>query len=58
MKWIVPAVVCHDMPGAPSLSNIKQVQHSKIPYAMYGHSMTMVSAWENVEISTKIMHLM
>ena len=53
MKWIVPAVVSHDMPGAPSLSNIKQVQHSKIPYAMYGHSMTMVSAWgRNVEIST------
>ena len=52
MKWIVPTVVSHDMPGAPSLGNKNQVQHSKIPYAMYGHSMTMVNAWErNVDLS-------
>ena len=45
MRWTTPAVVTHDMPRAPKMGHINQASHAKIPYSMYGHSMTRVNGW-------------
>ena len=47
MEWAVPTVVSHDMPRAPKVGHIKQALQAKIPYSMYGHSMTKVNGWNN-----------
>ena len=47
MEWSVPTVVSHDMPRAPKVGHIKQALQAKIPYRMYGHSMTKVNGWNN-----------
>ncbi len=47
MEWSVPTVVSHDMPRAPKVGHIKQALQAKIPYSMYGHSMTKVNGWNN-----------